>query len=78
METEMSRLKKFNEAFDRSMCRLIDSGVEGFDTTLCGIRWPFTTLGNIGMCVFLLACAMPVVLVMAPFAIINWLTGDAK
>ena len=61
----MSRLKKFNEAFDRYICGFVDSGVEGFETVFSGIRWPFTTLGNIGISVFLLMCAVPVVLVIA-------------
>jgi len=71
-------LKKFNIAFDRHFSEFVEYGIEGFKTTFTNFRSLFYLLGDIGICAFLLLCAVPVLLAMAPFALIHWLTGGNK
>jgi hypothetical protein len=68
-------IKKFNQAVDRHLSEFVEYGIEGFKIAFNNFRFPFHWVGNIGECVFLLLCAVPVLLAISPFALINWLTG---
>lgn len=74
----MSRLKKFNKAFDTRATDFIVYGSGGMMKMYKAAIRPFRSLGDLGDFVFLLLVIPLAILVMTPFALLNWLTGGDK
>jgi hypothetical protein len=70
----MSKLKKFNNAFDTRASDFVVYGFGGTVKIYKAVTWPFRSLGDLGDFLFLLLAIPLAVLVMAPFVLLNWIT----